>query len=127
LADDHGLVFVDSPVLGAKLPAEQARLVVFAAGLDTVRTTADPVFDAIGHRTLWLGKEPGTASTLKAGTEPRRRRDLPVPRRDPVTAARAASGRAGPAAAHVRSRRAGRPTPGRPDADVASGSPTRRG
>lgn len=65
LADDHGLVFVDSPVLGTKLPAEQGQLVVLAAGPDTVRTTADPVFDAIGHRTLWLGKEPGTASALK--------------------------------------------------------------
>lgn len=62
LADDHGLVFVDSPVPGTKLPAEQGQFVVLAAGPDTVRTTADPVFDAIGHHTLWLGKKPGTAS-----------------------------------------------------------------
>ena len=37
LGDDHGLVFVDSPVLGTKQPAEQGQLVVLAAGPDTAR------------------------------------------------------------------------------------------
>ncbi|HLX49386.1 MAG TPA: NAD(P)-dependent oxidoreductase [Streptosporangiaceae bacterium] len=64
LADQHGLVFVDSPVLGTRNPAEQGTLIVLAAGPDGARERVQPVFDAIGSRTLWLG-EPGTASRLK--------------------------------------------------------------
>ena len=32
LADEHGLVFVDAPVLGTREPAEKGELVVFASG-----------------------------------------------------------------------------------------------
>ena len=51
--------FVDAPVSGSKVPAENGTLLIFAR----VRTTRDPVqpvFDAIGQRTMWLGP-PGTA------------------------------------------------------------------
>jgi len=64
-AQDHGLVFLDSPVLGTRQPAEQGALTVFAAGPDEARPTVQPVFDAIGSKTVWLGPEPGTASRLK--------------------------------------------------------------
>ena len=64
-ASDHGLVLVDSPVLGTRQPAEQGALTVFAAGPDAARTTVQPVFDAIGSKTVWLGQEPGAASRLK--------------------------------------------------------------
>jgi len=65
LAREHGLLFVDAPVLGTRQPAEQGALTVFAAGPDAARPVVQPVFDAIGRRTVWLGAEPGTASRLK--------------------------------------------------------------
>jgi len=63
-AREHDLIFVDSPVLGTRKPAEQGALTVFAAGPDDARPFAQPVFDAIGQKTQWLG-EAGTASRLK--------------------------------------------------------------
>ncbi len=64
LAADHGITYVDAPVLGTKQPAEQAQLVVLAAGPERVRQRAQPVFDAVGRTTQWLG-EPGAATRLK--------------------------------------------------------------
>jgi 3-hydroxyisobutyrate dehydrogenase len=64
-AREHRLVFVDSPVLGTRQPAEQGALTVFAAGPDAARAPLQPVFDAIGRKTVWLGQEPGAASRLK--------------------------------------------------------------
>jgi 3-hydroxyisobutyrate dehydrogenase len=58
------VAFVDAPVLGSKQPAEQGRLVVLASGPDDVRDRVQPVFDAIGQRTMWLGAA-GQASRLK--------------------------------------------------------------
>jgi 3-hydroxyisobutyrate dehydrogenase len=52
-------------VLGTKQPAENGELVVVAAGPARARAVADPVFDAIGNRTIWVGEEPGSASALK--------------------------------------------------------------
>lgn len=64
LADYRAIEFVDAPVLGTKGPAEAGELVVLAAGPETVRPRAAPIFDAIGRRTLWL--EPrGAATRLK--------------------------------------------------------------
>ena len=65
LAREHGLVFVDAPVLGTKQPAATGALVVLAAGPQQARASAEPVFDAIGNRTIWVGEEPGQASALK--------------------------------------------------------------
>lgn len=65
LAREHGLLFVDAPVLGTRQPAEQGALTVFAAGPETARPVLAPVFDAIGRKTVWLGTDPGTASRLK--------------------------------------------------------------
>lgn len=65
LAREHGLLFVDAPVLGTRQPAEQGALTVFAAGPDAARPVLAPVFDAIGRKTAWLGTDPGTATRLK--------------------------------------------------------------
>ncbi|HVX47697.1 MAG TPA: NAD(P)-dependent oxidoreductase [Mycobacteriales bacterium] len=63
-AADLGWTFVDAPVLGTKAPAENGTLTVLAAGPEEARAAADPVFAAIGARTLWVGAA-GAASRLK--------------------------------------------------------------
>lgn len=67
LAAEHGVWFVDAPVLGTRQPAEQALLQVLAAGPPDARQVADRVFDAIGRRTFWVGEDgaAGAASDLK--------------------------------------------------------------
>ena len=64
LAGDAGLTIVDAPVLGTRKPAEDGELVVMAAGADSVRGHVEPVFEAVGKRTVWLG-EVGEATRLK--------------------------------------------------------------
>ncbi|MGW2405407.1 NAD(P)-dependent oxidoreductase [Streptomyces sp. NPDC001739] len=67
LADDHGLRFVDAPVLGTKAPAEKGELTVLAAGSPDVRERAERVFGIVGSRTQWVGEDgaSGAASRLK--------------------------------------------------------------
>jgi 3-hydroxyisobutyrate dehydrogenase len=65
LADEHGMAYVDAPVLGTKKPAEEAQLVVLAAGPADVREQLDPIFAAVGRETRWLGHAPGAATRLK--------------------------------------------------------------
>ncbi|MGW0960867.1 NAD(P)-dependent oxidoreductase [Streptomyces gelaticus] len=62
---DLGPVYLDAPVSGTKQPAEQGALTVFVAGPSTVRARIEPVLDAIGQRTVWVGEVPGAASRLK--------------------------------------------------------------
>jgi 3-hydroxyisobutyrate dehydrogenase len=64
LARDRGLVYVDAPVLGTKVPAEEGMLIVLASGPDGRRERLEPFFDAVGKRTIWLG-EAGQGSRLK--------------------------------------------------------------
>jgi 3-hydroxyisobutyrate dehydrogenase len=64
LADKAGLAFVDAPVLGTKQPAEQGKLVVLGSGAPELRQRCEPVFDAVGSRTVWVGPA-GAASKLK--------------------------------------------------------------
>ncbi len=64
LARDLGVAYVDAPVLGTRGPAESGALVVLAAGPEDVRDQVQPILDAIGSRTLWLGAA-GEASRLK--------------------------------------------------------------
>ncbi|MGP4021578.1 NAD(P)-dependent oxidoreductase [Saccharopolyspora sp. 5N708] len=52
-----GVTLVDAPVVGTKLPAEQGELVVLAAGPAAVRDRVQPLFDAVGQRTRWLGED----------------------------------------------------------------------
>ena len=63
-AREHGVEFVDAPVSGSDGPARDAQLMVLASGSDSVRERVQPVFDAIGRRTLWLGPA-GSGSRLK--------------------------------------------------------------
>ncbi|MFT3864299.1 MAG: NAD(P)-dependent oxidoreductase [Solirubrobacterales bacterium] len=65
LARGAGIGFVDAPLLGTKEPAEAGKLVVVAAGPEAAATRLEPLFEAIGRRTIWLGEEPGLASRLK--------------------------------------------------------------
>jgi 3-hydroxyisobutyrate dehydrogenase len=56
--------FLDAPVSGSKIPAEQGRLTIFASGLEAARPKVEPVFTAIGQRTIWLGPV-GAGSRMK--------------------------------------------------------------
>ncbi|MDP9021508.1 MAG: NAD(P)-dependent oxidoreductase [Actinomycetota bacterium] len=67
LAAEHAVGFVDAPVLGTKEPAERGEVVVLASGPEDLRERCEPVFDAVGSRTLWLG-EAGAASRVKLVT-----------------------------------------------------------
>ena len=64
LAEDLGVAYVDAPVLGTKKPAADGALVVLASGPAAARPLVDPVLDAIGSRTMWVG-EAGAGSRLK--------------------------------------------------------------
>lgn len=63
-AHEHGLVFFDAPVLGTKQPAEQGQLVVLASGPAEQLGVVQPIFDAIGRKTIWAG-EAGAGTKLK--------------------------------------------------------------
>jgi 3-hydroxyisobutyrate dehydrogenase len=67
LARERGLAFVDAPVLGTKLPAEQGKLVVLASGDERLRDRLQPLFDAVGQKTMWVG-EVGSGTRLKVVT-----------------------------------------------------------
>jgi 3-hydroxyisobutyrate dehydrogenase len=64
LANEHGLAFVDAPVSGSDGPARDGELVVLASGPDETRARLQPIFDAIGRKTLWLGPA-GNGTRLK--------------------------------------------------------------
>jgi 3-hydroxyisobutyrate dehydrogenase len=64
VADELGLVYVDAPVLGTKGPAEAGQLTILASGPDEAHRTVQPVLDAIGAKTVWLGAA-GQGSRLK--------------------------------------------------------------
>jgi 3-hydroxyisobutyrate dehydrogenase len=67
LARENEVGFVDAPVLGTKQPAAEGKLVVMASGRPELRERVQPVFDAVGQRTMWVGKA-GVASRLKLVT-----------------------------------------------------------
>jgi 3-hydroxyisobutyrate dehydrogenase len=67
LARERGIEFVDAPVSGTKQPAEKGELVVMASGPQDVRERVQPIFDAVGKRTIWVG-EAGAGSRLKLVT-----------------------------------------------------------
>ena len=58
------VLFLDAPVSGSKVPAEQGRLTIFASGPEEARHSVEPVFAAIGERTMWVGPV-GTGSRMK--------------------------------------------------------------
>ena len=65
LAAEHGVGYVDLPVLGAPGPAEQGALVLLPSGDRSLEEPAEPVLAALGDRRMWIADEPGPGSTLK--------------------------------------------------------------
>lgn len=65
LANDAGVGFVDAPVLGTREPAERGELVVLASAPADLREPCEPLFDAVGKRTVWAGEMPGDGQRLK--------------------------------------------------------------
>jgi 3-hydroxyisobutyrate dehydrogenase len=47
--------FVDAPVTGSKVPAERGELTVLASGPPELEARLQPVFGAVGQRTIWMG------------------------------------------------------------------------
>ncbi|HTZ86544.1 MAG TPA: NAD(P)-dependent oxidoreductase [Solirubrobacteraceae bacterium] len=68
LAHKHRVGFLDAPVLGTKQPAQEGTLVVMASGPAELRARAQPVFDAISRRTMWVGEQAGAGTQLKLVT-----------------------------------------------------------
>jgi 3-hydroxyisobutyrate dehydrogenase len=64
LADRYDVAYVDAPVLGTRQPAEQGQLVVLASGAPEARCRVQPVFDAVGQRTIHAGAA-GAGTRLK--------------------------------------------------------------
>jgi 3-hydroxyisobutyrate dehydrogenase len=58
------VMFVDAPVSGSKGPAANGQLVILASGPSAAREITEPVFAALGSKTLWLG-EAGQGSRMK--------------------------------------------------------------
>jgi 3-hydroxyisobutyrate dehydrogenase len=56
---------LDAPVLGTRKPAEDGTLVVLVSGDPWARERVQPVFDAVGSRTMVIGDDLGRASALK--------------------------------------------------------------
>ena len=65
IAERAGREILDAPVLGTKKPAEDGKLVVLVSGAESLITAAQPVFDAIGGRTIVVSERVGDASALK--------------------------------------------------------------
>jgi 3-hydroxyisobutyrate dehydrogenase len=49
------VTFVDAPVSGSRVPAETGQLLILASGPPAAATKLQPVFEALGRSTLWLG------------------------------------------------------------------------
>jgi 3-hydroxyisobutyrate dehydrogenase len=58
------VLYVDAPVSGSKGPAEAGQLLILASGPAAAEPVADPVFAAIGRKTVWLGPA-GQGSAMK--------------------------------------------------------------
>jgi 3-hydroxyisobutyrate dehydrogenase len=63
-AADHEVAFVDAPVSGSTGPAQAGELVILASGPENARSRVQPIFDAIGRDTFWLGRA-GSGSRMK--------------------------------------------------------------
>jgi 3-hydroxyisobutyrate dehydrogenase len=64
LAQERSLTLFDAPVLGTKQPAEDGKLVILASGPDHARARVQPIFDAVGQKTIWVGPA-GAGTRLK--------------------------------------------------------------
>jgi 3-hydroxyisobutyrate dehydrogenase len=64
IATERNVEFVDAPVSGSDVPAQEGQLMVLASGPEGIRARLQPIFDAIGRKTLWLGPA-GNGTRLK--------------------------------------------------------------
>lgn len=64
LAAERGIDFIDAPVSGSDGPARNGELVVLALGPQELHVLLEPIFGAIGRKTLWLGPA-GQGTRLK--------------------------------------------------------------
>lgn len=64
LARERGVTLVDAPMLNMRAAGDEGELLVLAAGPEDVRDRCQPILDAIGSGTRWVG-EAGAASRLK--------------------------------------------------------------
>ena len=64
-ASGYPISVVDAPVLGTKNPAEHGALTVLASGERRAVAALQPVFDAIGSKSITVGTHLGEASDLK--------------------------------------------------------------
>ena len=64
-AEDNGIVFVDCPVIGTRETAKLGRLVVLASGPEDALDRAQPIFDAIGSKTVRLEPDARGARRMK--------------------------------------------------------------
>jgi 3-hydroxyisobutyrate dehydrogenase len=55
LASRRSVLFVDAPVMGSDGLAREAQLIVLPSGPEEARPRVQPIFDAIGRCTKWLG------------------------------------------------------------------------
>jgi 3-hydroxyisobutyrate dehydrogenase-like beta-hydroxyacid dehydrogenase len=62
---EAGNQFISAPVFGRPEAAESAKLAVVAAGPARMIGKCQPLFDAMGHRTFFVGEEPSKANTVK--------------------------------------------------------------
>jgi 3-hydroxyisobutyrate dehydrogenase len=63
-ASRSDVMLVDAPVSGSKDPAEHGQLTIFASGPEEARPRVTPLFDALGHHTVWAGAV-GSGTRLK--------------------------------------------------------------
>jgi 3-hydroxyisobutyrate dehydrogenase len=64
-ADGGGVTLLDAPVLGTKQPAQQGKLVPLVAGSRAAARQMEPVFAAIGTKTVYAGEQLGQGTALK--------------------------------------------------------------
>jgi len=62
---ERGLHYVAAPVLGRPDAAQAAKLTIIAAGAAEALDRAQPVFDAVGHKTWRIGALPQQANVMK--------------------------------------------------------------
>jgi 3-hydroxyisobutyrate dehydrogenase len=60
----HDVTLLDAPVSGSKEPAEHGELTIFASGPEHARSRVQPLFDALGQQTVWMGAL-GAGSRMK--------------------------------------------------------------
>jgi 3-hydroxyisobutyrate dehydrogenase len=63
IAQRYGVTFVDAPVLGGSGQARNGELIVLASGPNGVRKLVQPLLDAVGKETIWVGPA-GAGSAL---------------------------------------------------------------